>query len=147
MERPLTGELPRPIWPEGIALGRSDPTAIHALLRVGYAQGFGEVPAGALEWWAATSSDDEFDPELAISAVEPSGLPAGFILCWTSGFIKDLVVRSDLRWRGIGASLIAEAMRRLAARGRQSVALKVKEENAVARQLYERMGFKAKLTW
>jgi mycothiol synthase len=147
MERPLTGELPWPIWPEGVVLGKADPVAVHALLRVCYSQGYGEVPPSAKDWWDTVSNDSEFDPELALCAIEPSGLPAGFILCWTAGFIKDVGVRPDLRWRGIGASLIAEGMRRLAARGLTTVALKVKDDNAVARQLYERLGFEAKLSW
>jgi ribosomal protein S18 acetylase RimI-like enzyme len=147
MERQLTGALPLPMWPDGIALSRLEPVAVHALMRVAYSQGYGSVPATAEEWWDVVSNDSEFDPELAIVVSEPSGVPAGFILCWTSSFIKDLVVRPDLRWRGIGASLLAEAFRRLAARGHQSVALKVKEENAVARALYERIGFKASFSF
>ena len=147
MERQLVGTLPLPVWPDGIALGQLDPVAVHALLRVCYAQGYGEVADRAEEWWDIVSNDSEFDTDLAIVATEPSGVPAGFILCWTAGFVKDLVVRPDLRWRGIGASLLAEAFRRLAARGCTNVALKVKEENAVARKLYERIGFTASLAW
>lgn len=148
MQRPMTGDLPLPMWPDGIAIAKLDPVAVHALMRVCYSQGYGEVPPTPEEWWDTVSNDSEFDPSLAIVVAEPSGIPAGFILCWTSGFIKDLVVRPDLRWRGIGASLIAEGLRRLAARGGiEWVALKVKEENAVARALYERLGFKDSLAF
>lgn len=147
MERQLVGTLPLPVWPDGIAPSKLDPIAVHALLRVCYSQGYGAIPANAEEWWDTVSTDTEFDPALAIVVSEPSGVPAGFILCWTSSFVKDLVVRPDLRWRGIGASLLAEGLRRLKARGNDWVGLKVKEDNAVARKLYERMGFKASLAF
>lgn len=147
MQRQLTGALPKPRWPDGIALGKLDPVAVHALLRVAYGREQGDIPPQASDWWAAVSSDAEFDPSLAITASEPSGVPAGFVLCWTSCFIKDLAVRPDLRWRGIGAALLAEALARLAARGCEWVGLKVREDNAVARNLCAKMGFVESLTW
>jgi ribosomal protein S18 acetylase RimI-like enzyme len=75
--------------------------------------------------------------------MDETGTPVGFVLCWTSGFIKDVAVHQDWRGRGLGTALLLQAMRRLSSRGLRKVALKVVEENAVARRLYARHGFTA----
>jgi ribosomal protein S18 acetylase RimI-like enzyme len=112
-------------------------------MRLSYAGRFGGAPEVRWQdWWGNVSTDSEFDPGLCIVAVDTAGAPAGFVLCWTSSFIKDLVVRPDWQRRGLGAALLRETFCRLALRGSRSVALKVDGANHVARALYVKMGFR-----
>lgn len=69
------------------------------------------------------------------------GEVVGFCLCWTSSFVKDLVVALEWQGRGLGGALLATAMATLRDRGEAEVRLKVVTGNAGARRLYERIGF------
>lgn len=109
-----------------------------------YANGGGSVPESFAEWWEATSTDEEFDPALCFVAKAADGTIAGFALCWTSSFVKDLVVSPDHRRLGIGEALLLTAKAELTSRGHARLALKVEAENpSGARRLYERVGFVA----
>ena len=68
-------------------------------------------------------------------AADDGGL-AGAAICWTSGFVKNIVVHERWRGRGLGAALLADALARLAARGARRVELKVHATNAAAIRLY-----------
>jgi ribosomal protein S18 acetylase RimI-like enzyme len=74
-----------------------------------------------------------FYPESARSTVE--GWPAG----WTA--IRLLAVAPEFRGRGLGRALTEECLRRTRARGVPTVGLHTTELMAVARAMYERMGF------
>lgn len=143
LRRPLDLPLPATHLPDGVAittLTAADAAAVHALLQLAYANGFGSVPGSMLEWWNALSADSEFDRNLAFLA--KSGDEAvGFCLCWTSSFIKDLVVAPLWRNRGIGTALLATALTALKARGAEEVALKVDIYNGTAQRLYRQFGF------
>ena len=68
----------------------------------------------------------------------------GFIIARVAGDeaeILTLAVLPDRRRIGLGATLLAEAMREAAARGAQAVLLEVAEPNAAARALYAGFGF------
>jgi ribosomal protein S18 acetylase RimI-like enzyme len=139
----LTAPLPVPAWPgqaRPVTFEVADLRAIHALLQRAYSNGFGRVVPDWLDWWEALRADSEFDPALCFVA-KAEGEVIGFCLCWTSSFVKDLVVAPEWQGRGLGAALLATAMTALRERGATVVQLKVVTANAGARRLYERMGF------
>ena len=147
MRRSLLAPFPAPAWPAGIApvpFASEHALAAHALLVAAYAQGGGSVPERFVPWWDAVSSDEEFDPALCFVAMAEDGAMAGFALCWTSSFIKDIAVASAHRRKGVGEALLLSAFRALKARGHQEVRLKVEAGNpSGAQRLYERLGFVA----
>lgn len=143
LQRDLTAPILIPAWPEGIRHAAFDVgyvKAIHALLQRAYANGFGGVAPDWLDWWEALRADSEFDPDLCLVAKAGDEV-VGFCLCWTSSFVKDLVVAPEWQGHGLGAALLATAMLALRARGMDEVQLKVVTANAGARRLYERLGF------
>ena len=100
-----------------------------ALLNAVYADGGGDVLAFE-DWWPALSADEEFDPMLCLPVIESeTGLLAAFAQCWSSGFIKDIGVRPDLRRQGLGRALMAEIFAVFPARGIDTVRLKVHANN------------------
>jgi ribosomal protein S18 acetylase RimI-like enzyme len=130
-------------WPPGVVLrtyATADAPALHALLVHGYRHGGGSV-APLADWQPALEGDAEFDPALVLLAADDDGL-VGAVVCWASGFVKDLVVVERGRGRGLGAALLGEGVARLGARGARAVELKVHATNAPAIRLYERAGFR-----
>jgi ribosomal protein S18 acetylase RimI-like enzyme len=135
--------LMEPGWPAGVRVRTftpSDAEPLHALLEHGYRHGGGSV-ATFDAWLSQMTSDAEFDPELWFLAESGETL-AGAILCWTSAFVKDIVVREDWRRRGLGEALLRHAFAAFSARGADAVALKVESANAGAIALYERVGMR-----
>lgn len=118
-----------------------DAAEIHALLQSAYANGFGSVAPDWLGWWELLIADSEFDRDLCFVA-KADGQVVGFCLCWTTSFVKDLVVAPDWQGRGLGRALLAAALHALRRRGAEDVRLKVMDGNAVAQRLYEQMGFR-----
>ena len=145
MHRSLDLPFPAPHWPEGIRLVPFEPQhalAAHALLAGAYAEGGGAVPARFVQWWDAVSTDAECDPELCFVALAEDGSMAGFALCWTSSFVKDIAVAPAHRRKGVGEALLLSAFATLKSRGHARVGLKVKTDNpSGAQRLYERLGF------
>lgn len=134
----------QPRWPADVALipfGASMAPQAHALLVQCYADGHGAVPAGFDTWWFATRHDPEFDAALCFCARRADRL-VGFALCWTSAFIKDLVVAPHVRSQGVGEALLRHAFVAFSERGAKEVALKVEVANATALRLYRRVGFR-----
>ncbi|MCI4645128.1 MAG: GNAT family N-acetyltransferase [Hyphomonadaceae bacterium] len=133
MRKRLAGlEPPRPL-PGGFAFTAFD-EARHArpardLLNAVYADGGGDV-LDFETWWPALKADSEFDPALCFIVTETaSGTLAGFAQCWSSGFMKDIGVRADLRRLGLGKAVIAQIFAEFAARGLNEVHLKVQSDN------------------
>jgi ribosomal protein S18 acetylase RimI-like enzyme len=144
MRRPLENDPPTAAWPKGIGVRSfrpEDAPAVHALLERAYRGGGGSVDPFET-WLPAMTSDAEFDPELWFLA-EAEGRPlAGAALCWTSAFLKDLVVHESWQGRGLGAALVHHVLGEFRRRGAAAVELKVESENpSGAQRLYERLGF------
>jgi ribosomal protein S18 acetylase RimI-like enzyme len=144
----LTRELSQPAgdlaWPAGVTpapFSAALAPKAHALLKRAYADGFGSVPQDFDDWWATTRHDSEFDPALCLCAVRDEEL-VGFALCWTSAFVKDLVVHPDMRRQGVGEALLRSAFEAFRRRGAPQIRLKVRSENMAARRLYARVGFR-----
>ena len=140
----LRGEIPKPTWPEGSGVRSfhaSDGPRLHALLEHGYRHGGGSVAAYD-SWLPALTGDSEFDPALCF-LVEVGDELAAAAICWTSAFVKDIVVHETWRRHGLGQALLRLVFRTFAARGADHVDLKVQVENAPAIRLYERVGMRA----
>jgi ribosomal protein S18 acetylase RimI-like enzyme len=135
--------LQPPRWPDGIRVRCftvADAENLHSLLTRAYRDGGGSV-ADLDTWREQMTGDEEYDPSLWILAEERGAL-VGAILCWTSGFVKDLVVDQSWRRRGLGEALMRQAFATLAARGTRLVELKVHADNAGAIRVYERVGMR-----
>jgi ribosomal protein S18 acetylase RimI-like enzyme len=82
---------------------------------------------------------------------ERDGRPVGFLLLLDDlpdevtstpqAFIAYMAVERELRGRGIGKALLEAAESEAKRRGLPYISLMVTEENAAARQLYERGGY------
>ena len=144
MRRPLEEDPPTPAWPEGIGVRcfrPEDAPGVHALLEHAYRGGGGSVDPFE-KWHLAMTSDVEFDPELWFLAEVDDGSLAGAALCWTSAFLKDLVVHESWRGRGLGSALVHQVLDEFRDRGARAVELKVASDNpSGAQRLYERLGF------
>jgi GNAT superfamily N-acetyltransferase len=108
LRRDLTEAVAPPTCPTGYRVrtfAADDAPTVHRLLEVGYAQGGGHIGAFE-EWWPSLRDDDEFAPDLCFLAVNERQDIVGVAQCWTSAFIKDLVVHPLARRRGIAAALL-----------------------------------------
>jgi ribosomal protein S18 acetylase RimI-like enzyme len=137
----LDETLVAPHWPDGFTMRSFQPgdaPALHALLSEVYDDG-AEGPFE--EWWPRVADDPEFDPELCFLVIDAKGRLAAAALCWTSAFVKDLVVHSEARGRGIGEALMRHAFAAYRDRGAAHVDLKTNTvESAAAVRLYDRLG-------
>lgn len=129
-----------PIWPAGIgpaAFASVDPHQIHAVLE----EAFPGSIAPCADWRGNLTNDAEYDPALCVPAVTADGHVAGFVQCWTPGFVKDLAVARAYRGKGVGMALMLHALGLFSARGVPHVDLKVETAEWPARRLYARLGF------
>jgi ribosomal protein S18 acetylase RimI-like enzyme len=139
----LRSAIPRPNWPQGSnvrGFHDSDGPRLHALLEHGYRNGGGSVAAYDV-WLPALTGDAEFDPALCF-LVEVGDDLAAAAICWTSAFVKDIVVHETWRRQGLGEALLRFAFRTFERRGADNVQLKVQTQNASAIRLYERVGMR-----
>lgn len=138
---PSTLQAPR--WPAGVAVRPftiRDAARLHSLLAHAYRHGGGTV-SDLPTWTAEMTGDEEYDPTLWTLA-QSRGLLVGAVLCWTSGFVKDLGVHEAWRGRGLGEALLRHALSTFAGRGTNAVELKVHADNSSAVRLYERVGMR-----
>ena len=141
MRRDLSGDIEQSVWPPGIVcrtLGikpdKRDAKAAHSVLEAGFWEGGGGAPIFR-KWWPQLRKDEDFDPALVFLAVQSKDV-IGMAQCWTSAFVKDLVVHPRAQRRGVGRALMLTAFQAFAERGARYVDLKVREENANAQRLY-----------
>lgn len=102
MRKLLDPPFDPPLWPAGVYLTELVPgiaREVHDLLVLGYQNGGGSV-APFPDWWSALVSDPEFDASLCFLAWDEAGI-AGVAQCWTSAFVKDLVVHPRRRGQGL----------------------------------------------
>jgi len=145
LRRDLTEAVAEPNWPIGYRVRTftaDDAPAVHRLLEVAYAQGGGHVEAFE-EWWPGLQSDDEFAADLCFLVVDEHQTIVGVAQCWTSAFIKDLVVHPLARRRGIAEALLRTAFGEFQRRGEKHVDLKVQVDNPTgAVRLYKKLGMR-----
>ena len=133
--------LREPVWPAGVrprSFESGDAQSLHSLLDHGYRNGGGSV-AAFKTWLPQMTTDEEFDPQLWFLA-ESEAMLVGAVLCWTSAFVKDVVVHESWRRRGLAEALLQRAFNAFVARGATAVELKVEATNQNAVRLYERLG-------
>ena len=129
--------------------------AVAAIIRAAYAEYAGAMPEGRWERYMRHATDvasrlDEAEliaaelEDRLVGAVTyyPDGSRSG-AGSWPSGWaaIRLLGVHPDARGMGIGRALIQECIDRARALGAAAVGLHTTELMAVARAMYERMGF------
>lgn len=103
----------------------------------------GELNDGGISFdgfWLWLTSKPEYDRDLVFVATA-NGAVVGFCLCWSTPYIKDLVVDEAWRRRGVGTVLLTHAMQAFVRRGATSVDLKTDVHNTTAQSLYKRLGF------
>ncbi|MDB6143772.1 MAG: GCN5-related N-acetyltransferase [Pseudomonas sp.] len=141
MRRNLRQPVPPTSWPGNtrlVGFHLELAAQVHELLVLGYRQGGGSVPNYSA-WRTAFDSDPEFDPSLCFVACDDHGL-IGVAHCWTSAFIRDLVVHPRAQRQGVALSLLNHAFQVFHSRGEACADLKVLETNHSARRLYETSG-------
>jgi ribosomal protein S18 acetylase RimI-like enzyme len=149
MWRTLDGNLPEPVWPDGVNVRSytdADAKRVHALLDEQYA-GWDQTYVGRSHagWLTFMTEHEDFDPTMWF-LVERDGELIACALQWKEGqgrgWVKDIVVRENERGRGLAKALLHHAFRAYAERGADRVGLKVDSTNPTgALQLYERLGF------
>ncbi len=141
MRRNLAEAVPEITWPQGIVLTQYRPEsaeAIHRLMEQGFEEGGGRVPA--LEVWQQRfETDPEYDPTLCFVALDADGI-VGVCQCWTSAYIKNLVVHPRAQRLGLGRALLLQAFSVFQQLREGFVDLKVLEDNLRAQRLYESAG-------
>ncbi|WPN49862.1 MULTISPECIES: GNAT family N-acetyltransferase [unclassified Pseudomonas] len=144
MRRDLTEDVPPADWPAGLQLCAYRPElaeAVHRLMELGYLDGGGRV--ATLDMWQRQfETDPEYDPVLCFIALDSEGV-VGVCHCWTSAYIKNLVVHPRFQGRGLGRALLLQAFKVFQQRREGFVDLKVREDNLQARRLYESIGMRA----
>ncbi|MEB0044900.1 MULTISPECIES: N-acetyltransferase [unclassified Pseudomonas] len=143
MRRNLVDALPAVTWPSGIALTTYRPEladAVHRLMTQGYQEGGGRVPTLDV-WQRRFETDPEYDPDLCFIAQDAEGI-AGVCQCWTSAYIKNLVVHPRAQRIGLGRALLLQAFKVFEQRREGWVDLKVLEHNQRAQRLYENVGMR-----
>ncbi len=143
MRRNLAEVVPAITWPEGIVLSEYRPDlaeAIHRLMELGYQEGGGRVPALDV-WQQRFETDPEYDPSLCFLALDAEGI-VGVCQCWTSAYIKNLVVHPRAQGQGLGRALLLHAFNIFQQRREGFVDLKVLEDNLRAQRLYESAGMR-----
>ncbi|MHB2249688.1 GNAT family N-acetyltransferase [Pseudomonas fitomaticsae] len=141
MRRDLSQDVPAIKWPNGIELttySAERASAVHELMQIGYREGGGRVPALDV-WQQQFENDPEYDPALCFIASDADGV-IGVAQCWTSSYIKNLVVHPRAQGRGLGRALLLHAFKVFQDRREGFVDLKVLEDNRRAQRLYEMSG-------
>ena len=145
LRRDLTAVVTKPSWPPRYYMRTfttDDAPEVHRLLEVGYFQGGGHVGTFE-EWWPDVRDDKEFAVALCFLAINERQSIVGVAQCWTSAFIKDLVVLPEARRRGIGEALLVTAFWEFQRRGEKQVDLKVQTDNPTgAVRLYKKLGMR-----
>lgn len=142
----LNGDMAQPLWPQGVALVSFKPDApemiiaLHALLTSSYESVGDHVPS-LTTWWQVLSADEEYEAALIFPVMSGQGELIAFAQCWSSAFIKDIVVQPSWRRQGIAEALLLHCFQEFYARGADKICLKVEQNNPFgAERLYRRLG-------
>jgi len=141
MRRDLGKDAPDAPWPQDIELCTYSvemAADVHHLMQLGYHEGGGRVPA-LDAWQKQFETDPEYDPTLCFIARDAEGV-VGVAQCWTSSYIKNLVVHPRMQGRGLGWALLFNAFKVFQQRREGFADLKVLEDNRRAQRLYESAG-------
>ena len=130
-------------WPPGFSIVPFEPSRhgplLHQTLKGGYGNGGGSV-AGFDCWWSALTTDAEYDPSLIFLVDSGSATPVAVAICWSSAYVKDLVVALAARRQRLASNMLRHIFHIFRARGAGAVDLKVDAENRAAIALYRSVG-------
>lgn len=141
MQRQLDTSVNLPVWPDDLhftPFSKTIAPEIHSLLQIGFKNTQNSIPVFS-QWFTALISDSEFDPALCFVIKDKERI-IGYAQCWTSAFIKDLVIHPEQRKRGLGTLLLQQAFYVFKERNFETVALKVLSNNINAIRLYTSCG-------
>ena len=150
MRRPLEGDLPAVVWPEGVTVRDyerpRDDEAVHALITTSFREIGGQHERAFEDWKRFLLDTERYDPSLYLVA-EAGGAVVGAALSQPVGedygFVRQLAVSPTQRGRGLGLALLHECFRRHAARGLPATVLGVDAGNPTgALDLYEKAGMR-----
>ncbi|MBK9711810.1 MAG: GNAT family N-acetyltransferase [Kouleothrix sp.] len=157
MERDLGGDLPAPIWADGLSVRTMQPgdeRAVYRALAESFKDHWGNVEQpeeqGFPLWRHRAIDDPAHDPSLWFLAIDGNEI-AGISLCRAEqpgepdlGWVNTLGVRRPWRRRGVGLALLYHSFAELRRRGRRRVGLGVDASSLTgATRLYERAGMRA----
>ena len=141
--RVLSDPAEAPRWPRGCSIIRFQPShhapLVHGLLEEGYREGGGHV-SDLADWWRSLTTDAEYHPDLVFLVGNQSTAPVAAAICWTSAYVKDLVVARNARRQGLATCLLRHVFQTFHARGANAVDLKVEAANDAAIALYRSLG-------
>jgi GNAT superfamily N-acetyltransferase len=138
--RRVLSDLPEaPRWPTGCSIIRFQPShhapLIHGMFEEGYRDGGGHV-SDLADWWDTLTTDAEYHPDLVFVVGSRSTAPVAAAICWTSAYVKDLVVARAARRQGLANCLLRHVFQTFHACGANAVELKVEAANDGAIALY-----------
>ena len=149
----VTGNVPEPVWPEGIMVRThvpgEDDERVYEADQEAFEDHWDHVRTPYSEWRFYTVERKDLDPTLWFLAEEGPEI-AGISLCGAHfsgepgvGRVATLAVRRSWRRRGLGLALLHHSFRTLKDRGYREVRLEVDGENLTgAVRLYERAGMR-----
>jgi mycothiol synthase len=143
MQLPALDQVVAPGRPTGLALscwGVADPARFFGVYDAAFRDRPNFPGRTQPEWIEWISDDEDFRAEWTLLATL-DGADAGFIAGATAGWIVQVGVVPQARGRGLGATMIAEVVRRMRSAGESTITLNVNIDNPHAAALYERAGF------
>ena len=148
----LDGELPEPVWPEGLRvrnLCAGEEERVYEANMDSFADHWDFRPRPFEEWRRYAVESHRFDPSLWWLVEDDDELAAVAMNSWHSsgdprfGWVHVLGVRRPWRQRGIGTALLLHTFRGFRDRGAKRVGLGVDGENTTgAVRLYEKAGMR-----
>ncbi len=148
--RLLTDPLPAPNLPAGFTLRTSRATESDARLRATASKAaFGSQMEFESYWprtWRLMQSPI-YVPKHELFVIAPNGEVASYCIIWTDeitkvGHFEPVGTHPAYQGKGLGKSLLFEALRRLKSEGMTAADLCTNHGNAAAVRLYESVGFK-----
>jgi mycothiol synthase len=151
----LDAPPPEPAWPDGLRAVAFDPEpdapAFHAAYEEAFADHWEHRPRDFASWSRTHLANERFDPTLWSVVRAGDEIAAGTICAadtFGGGWVHVLFTRRPWRRQGVGAALLADALRRFWERGERSVGLGVDAASETgAFRLYERAGMAPVLGW
>jgi ribosomal protein S18 acetylase RimI-like enzyme len=144
MHRDLVGDLPEPVWPDGVFVRpfelERDGREVWHVVMTSFAGAYGSHPR-PYDQWILLALGGGYDVVCAVEddviiGVATTGPRGG------DGHVGQLGVLPEHRGRGLALGLLHACFRRDAAAGYAATTLTVDGENSTARRLYEKAGMR-----
>ncbi len=147
LERPLTGEIPAPVLPEGFVVRHPEPPELGK--RVDIHQEVWHPSRFSLEAYLNLRSAPIYRPDLDLVAVTPEGRFASYCIVWYDtinqvGEFEPVGTRKAWERRGLGKAVLLEGFRRLRELGARKAVVYCYEDNLA---FYRSAGFSEVNQW